>query len=220
MFEHGIPAKWLRRANWATCLFFGSFALGGLWYVFASALSRDVLGAVIGAGVVWGSLGLGIGMHCVTQMAGVVDANVRALTDFRRRLDATEALVDQLGPELNLSETGVGDPSQLVAARTTSDAFPRLIRQEADALDAEFDGLRSADEPEPEVAYQPSDTALREAFRAAVFNRDFTRALAVGDEIAERFPESSMAEQFHDLRGLMERRVQGNNARRPLSARV
>ena len=90
MFEHGISAKWLRRANWATSLFFGSFAVGGLWYVFASALSRDVLGAVIGAGVVWGSLGLGIGMHCVTQMAGVVDANVRAVAHKMLRTAASQ----------------------------------------------------------------------------------------------------------------------------------
>ncbi len=215
MFEHGISKKWLRRAQWAIYVFFGTFAFGGLWYVFYSAFHREVFDALIGAGVVWGSIGLGIGMHCVTQMATLVDANQRALSDLHKRADALEELVVQIGPGANLSALGPGDPSELVAA-ATGESFPRLV-PEADSIPANTVGhlfehlerptnrivdVRRADAHRMEV--------LRSDFREAVFDGDYRQALAIGREIAEEYSSSPMAGQFEELRPLLELRAAGH----------
>lgn len=212
MFEHGISKKWLRRAQWAIYTFFGTFALGGLWYVFYSAVHREVFDALIGAGVVWGSIGLGIGMHCVTQMAAVVDANQRALADLHKRADAIQELLEQIGPGMNLSASGAGNVDGLVAA-AVDDAFPRLVHV-ADGPDAGTERI------EPDVASPPSPAppassamdandaeSLRAAFREAVFAGDYVRALAVGDIIIDTHPDSSMARQFEALRNVLEARA-------------
>ncbi len=211
MFELGISAAWLRRAQWAIYVFFGGFALAGLWFVFASALRREVFDALISAGVVWGSIGLGIGMHCVTQMAAIVDANTKAVNDIRRRADAMEALLEQLGPLTDLSAMGPGDPAPLVAACTTTDAFPRIAPLGIEPLDLDAGDVEDEEEHllEP-VAFVSAADQLRTAFRDAVHAGDFAGALGVGEQIAHRFPGSAMAVQFETLREVLRSRIPGD----------
>ncbi len=213
MFEHGISATWLRRAQWAIYIFFGGFAIAGLWFVFASALRREVFDAVIAAGVVWGSIGLGIGMHCVTQMAAIVNANMRALTEIRKRADGMEALLEQLGPMTDLSSMGSADPSRLVAASTLEDAFPRLAPGMFDEPVEERDQVGIYEEvlpASPPVSFGTAIDRLRVSFREAIHAGDFEKALTVGEEIARRFPRTEMAVQFEALRDAMKRRARSN----------
>jgi hypothetical protein len=146
MFEDGVPAQWLKRARWVVYSFFTAFAIAGVVYIFYAAVDGRVLHALIGAGVTWGSIGLGIAMHCVIQLAAVVDRNLRAQDDLRQRFDALEQLVSELAPIVNLPDPDVnrGDlnrsaayapdpvepvmhvPKSLIAATLEEDTYPRL----------------------------------------------------------------------------------------------
>lgn len=209
MFEHGISATWLRRAQWAIYVFFGLFALVSLGYVFYAAAHRQVFAALAGAGVVWGSIGLGIGMHCVTQMAAVVDSNMRALNELRKRADAIEQLLEQCTPLANLSRMGAGDPSGLVAARTESDVYPRIVPEPAGHAIGEDEGNGGHEASAKLVTDRDraDGESLRQSFREAVFSGDIELALAIGEDILEQYPRSAMAEQFRELRGPLHRRA-------------
>ncbi len=203
MFEQGISAKWIQRAQWAIYIFFGGFALLALWYVFAAAFRREVFQSLIGAGVVWGSIGLGIGMHCVSQMAAVVNANRQSILELSDRIAELQASLAEARPtvELGASEERV---DELVAADVQSDAYPRLT-EPAEALEPlamEQDAL--SDEQAAESDDAPSD--FRTAFREALFDGQLAEALDIGQRMLDADPQSAMAKQFVELRPLLEQR--------------
>jgi hypothetical protein len=204
VFEHGISAKWLARAQWAIYVFFGGFALVGLWFVFHSAFLRDVFLAVAWAGVVWGSIGLGIGMHCITQMAAVVDANTRSLNDLRARAEAAESALEHLTNSVNLSTFGGARTETLVAADLSADTFPRIQHDRNDPNDRTRP--TSPTDPQENTARRSIDQ-LRANFRKAIYQGQFDRAIQIGDDIASAFPDLPMTAQFQELRGSIEERV-------------
>ncbi len=217
MFKDGISAKGIRRARWGICVFFGVLGLMGLWHASASAIEGRVLDALVGAGVVCGAMGMGIGMHWVTVLASAVAAQERALSELGKRADAIESLVEEIGPVANLSAMGSGDVSSLVAGSTAREAFPRLVREDGGGggKGRKNDGGGRKSEDEAGVARAVGANVigdLRSAFRTAVYVGDFTRALAVGQEIAERDPDSVMAAQFRDLRQALEVRAKGGSS--------
>ncbi len=233
MFEDGVPAEWLQRARWVVYAFFAVFALAGVGYVFYSAIDGKVIHALLGAGIAWGSIGLGIAMHCVIQLATVVDANVRGQDEVRKRQDALEALVEELSPVMHLSSLSEGGASSLIAAAVDDDGFPRLAPGEGSAVvtapAAEKESTAAVCEGEvgPHVATceggdrvdaevdmpaiselsanseLPAIADLRKQFRDAIYAQDFTTAIDVGETIAEYHPESACAVQFDDLRDVL-----------------
>jgi hypothetical protein len=215
MFEEGISQQWLRRAAWATYLFFGLFALLGLAYVWYAAAGGAVLHALVGAGVALGSLGLGIGMHCIVQLARVVAENGRQVEEFHQRIDALEQALNSSEMFVRLPATDSGEPASLVAGDVKASQYPRLAQSES----------APGDSPEPEIHAEtespegPSVDAsglvaaeplpmdiLRATFRESVYAGDFAGAIEVGEAIAAGYPKSKMADQFRHLRPLLAER--------------
>lgn len=230
MFEEGISEQWLRRAAWVIYIFFGAFALLGLGYVWYAAAGGEVFKAMIGAAGAMGSIGLGIGMHCVMQLASVVATVNRALEELGRRADAMETLLQESGLLVNLAGVGSGDPSSLVASDAAC-AFPRLV---ADGTNNIADEIPSGDievpapvtgtldQAEVAVSAAPAQPLtghqLRCAFRDSVYSGDFSGALDVGSAIVADDPDSEMAVQFNLLRPALERRARQGS--QPVHAKV
>ncbi len=224
-----VPANWFRRAHWAVYFFFGLLALSGLGYVYYEAIEGEVVGAMIGLGIVFGSIGLGVAMHCVVRMAAVVDANLNTITLLRHRHDALQHFVERLSRTIELNQKEVAQVSSLVAAETTADSYPRLAEEEGKqdgvvdapvgdvpignrtSSDALPDGAACAAATVNAVAVQheaggngadnlpTGQTELREAFRRAIYAQDFAGAITVGERILDLHPESPMAEQYNEL---------------------
>jgi len=223
VFERGISDCWLHRASAAIYVFFGSFALLGLGYVWYAASGGEVLNALIGAGVAFGAIGMGVAMHCVVQLAGVVAAGQRVLDDLCKRSDAMENVVEATGGLTNLSAFGAGDPSTLAAGRVDTSGFPRLMTQPSlNTSDSVGSTHFAVDEPQrasvsttaaatidADVASAESLSSeqLRRAFRDSVYSCDYGSALEVGTAILHGYPTSEMADQFRQLRPILENRL-------------
>lgn len=189
--------------------------LSGLGYLYYNALQEDTLGALLGFGIVFVSIGLGVAMHSVVRMAAVVDANLSTITTLQRRHDNLEHLVARMTKAIELNQTEMAQVSSLVAASTETDRFPRLadsvtsdsqdiVMPDAKAVtaatinnlvvaqgsQANGDGAEALPESQPE---------LREAFRRAIYAQDFPQAIVVGERIRELHPDSPMAEQYNEL---------------------
>ncbi len=212
MFENGITPQWLRRAAWSVYSFFGLFALLALGYVWYAAAGGAVFKALIGAGCAIGSIGLGVGMHCIVQLAAVVAGHVRAVEMLTRRAEAAESLLEALQPESSFL-AAPNRASTLVAGNVGSAGYPRLVSHgESDAPPSVEDSAI-----DPGALFEPnpvnrhgcdlSGGELRAVFRESVFSNDFSSALEVGQAIVASFPESEMASQFQSLRPALERRA-------------
>lgn len=216
--EGQVPAKWFRRAHWAVYFFFGLVALSGLGYVYYKALVGDVVGALVGLGIVFVSIGLGIAMHSVVRMAAVIDANLNTITILRHRHNALEQVVERLGTTIELNRAEVTRVSTLMAASTDTDCYPRLadasravceIEPIPDAgavaaavvnqvaIDCERRSCDANGEGAETLPSEPPE--LREAFRQAIFAQNFAQAIVVGERIRELHPQSPMAEQYNEL---------------------
>ncbi len=215
MFEEGISQQWLRRAAWVTYLFFGFFALLGLAYVWYAAAGGAVLHALVGAGVALGSLGLGIGMHCIVQLARVVAGNGRQVEEFHRRIDALEQALESSAMFVRLPSSASGEPTSLVAGAVESSRYPRLAQAESapdDVPEPEFNAETESLEQEAEdtsggAGAQPLPIdVLRATFRESVYAGDFAGAIEVGEAMAAGYPESKMAAQFRQLRPVLAER--------------
>jgi hypothetical protein len=198
--------KWFHRAHIATCIFIVVFALPGLGYVFIAAIRGDVLGAVTGAGVTLGSIGVGSAIFCGIRMATVIDANLRELTELRKRADAVDALLEQISPMVSQTESGANGDSETESTEEV-DAFPRLVEEEGSGLTGD------PKTPEPQDSETPE--TLRSAFRRCVYAGDFAGALKVGERIATSFPDSPMANQFKELRESLLWRSASNGSGNP-----
>ncbi len=223
MFEHGISNRWLQHASAAIYVFFGSFALLGLGYVWYAASGGQVLNALIGAGIAFGAIGMGIAMHCIVQLAGVVAAGQRILEDLCKRADAMETMLEATGGLTNLSALGAGDPSVLTAGHVDTSGFPRLMPDSAAHASGLVGDARFAVEQPLQVAVNRTAVAvsdhddapaesmssdqLRRVFRDSVYSGDYDSALEVGAAILDEYPASEMATQFRRLRPILENRL-------------
>ena len=215
MFEEGISDRWLRRAAWVTYLFFGFFSLLGLAYVWYAAAGGAVVHAMIGAVVALGSIGLGIGTHCVVQLAGVVAENKRQIEESRQRVGVLEQLLESAGVQVRLPSSESGMPTSLVAANIDSARFPRLLRDATRRSgevkdDAVTQGPAQDTEGEaPDASPAPlAINTLRTAFRESVYAGDFAGAIEVGEAITAEYPDSGMAAQFRQLRPILVHRAE------------
>ena len=204
MFEHGISNRWLKRARFAIWALFGTAAAAGLGCMSSALALGDLSYTLIGVGLATGCVGLGVSLHCITHLAAVIDANTLAMSDLRRRADAMEALVEQIGPSFDLGRLG-HSAETLVAASSKTDLFPRLVSDNSGDVGVP---------PQPDTARNQSQESastssagiddLRAAFRDAVYSSDFDGALSVGRRIAMHYPGTPPAAQFEELRQALE----------------
>lgn len=200
MFERGISRRWLHNAAVATYVFFGAYAFLGLAYVWYAAVRGDIVQALMGFGIALGSIGMGVGMHVIVQLAGVVGAHVEQLEALRHRTDASEMKLEHAGSAF-LPTDAEPDFSGIVAANAAAAGFPRLLRNDRSGHPPPVASANSteADRRDPD--------SLRRLFRESVFARDYASALQAGDAILVDFPNGEMAAQFRMLKPALEARL-------------
>ncbi|NOS99786.1 MAG: hypothetical protein HOP29_04075 [Phycisphaerales bacterium] len=201
MFERGISRRWLHHAAIATYVFFGAYAFLGLAYVWYSAVRGDIVQALLGFGIALGSIGMGVGMHVIVQLAGVVGAQMEQLDSLRQRADASESLLQELTDTVFIPTSAEHDASPIIAANAAAAGFPRLHHDEP-AMDAT---AIPADDGAPTVRRDPD--SLRRLFRESVFAHDYASAIQAGDAILVNYPDGEMAAQFRLLKPTLEARL-------------
>jgi hypothetical protein len=152
--------------------------------------------------------------------ASLVETAEQQWIEMQKRLDALELLLEEPPSSINLSALGRGDPSPLVAANTSSHAFPRIAPAPGagtagiapNATEPGRSGL--PDQPDHRIEHAPAGAIdphsrddLRSMFRESISSGDFAAALAVGEEILTVYPDSAMAAQFKTIRDSIRRRA-------------
>jgi len=95
MVEGASGERWVRMAGvyvWVVCGCLAVVSLGYLWYC---AAHGEVVRAVLGAAGALGSVGLGLGLNAVVQVAAVVGRNDRRIEEMQRKMDGLIQLVEQ-----------------------------------------------------------------------------------------------------------------------------
>lgn len=214
--NHSVPIRttsattpWLRWARWASVLAAISWAAVGLAWVYKSAISGDLLGAVAGAGLCLAVIILDCVAVAILRLGGIVLRSARRLEQLETRVAGIEALLDDYAMTDLSAERQPGSPDELVAANLEDAAFPRLMpaEEEAAAHHQERQESAPAAESELEELVRAEMERLREEFAGFVHNGQLAAALETGERISQLFPESRLAEQFLGIREHLRRRV-------------
>lgn len=213
-----MPTKRTKRTQKVAIAVLAALALFGLGYQTYWALKGSADRAIIGATIALGS-GLAVyGYRRLAQITKLAEAAQQRWTDVQKRLDAMELLLEESAFSVDLSALGRGDPSILVAANTTDNAFPRIAPAPGAATTSPsvVEPNESAQEGNSEEPMEPAPAGpierhsrddLRSMFRESISLGDFAAALAVGEEILTVYPDSAMAAQFQTIRDNIRRRA-------------
>ncbi|MFQ5491878.1 MAG: hypothetical protein ACE5GE_14260 [Phycisphaerae bacterium] len=210
-----ISYDWLRRARRLTYSVIGIFAALGLALTWRAALSGRVAEAlagavvtlcVLGTGVVW-SISIRLSMNVLRLRRrlfrlerrgglGVSDGAV----GLDRRVAALESVLRHSGGDaVSLDETHWADDAEPPGQRTMA-AYEHLIGR--GGLSDSLAGVKLSGEG------QDDKQAMRLEFAALIHRHDYVGALATGDELVNRHPDSKAALDFRRVRPHLVRKIQ------------
>jgi len=236
MTGHQSIVEALRGTRKTLYLFTALYVGVGFLIGIPAALAGDRLGALLGFLFISGALCGALVFHGMSRLAIRVSAIGDCLEGVKANLDRllvaprpdsfdrVRGNGDAAVRTLDLAAVGPGDPDLLKAATLGQKVFPRLVAavgrtpcegpldEEAEPTpapatvapeDLPFSARRGT---EKQDAPDQTERELRTSFATCVREGDYAGALAVGERIAELFPNRAMTSEFIRIRPHLLRR--------------